>query len=86
MNPLLAIGPRRQSAAKFALSLFLPLFLAAPLAQAQVLTIDTSGKNPPKSNGPVNREYAQIEPTHVDLPKAPLDEKTRLGLIRALQS
>jgi hypothetical protein len=82
MNPLLAIGTRRHIAAKLALS----LFLAVPLAHAQVLTIDTSGKNPPKSNGPVNREYAQIEPTHVDLPKAPLDEKTRLALIRALQS
>ncbi len=69
-------------AGAFALAAFLA---AAPLA-AQVITIDTSGKGPVAANGPIDRQYSQIAPTHVDLPKAPLDPKTRLMLIRELQS
>ena len=62
------------------------LLVALPAA-AQVLTIDTSGKNPNKTtNGPVDRQFQQIQPTSVDLPKTDLDEKSRLILIRALQS
>ena len=36
---------------------------------AQVITIDTSGKGPVAGTGPVDRQYAQIEPTHVELTK-----------------
>jgi len=61
------------------------LLAAAPLA-AQVITIDTSGKGPIAGNGPIDRQYAQIAPTHVELSKAPLDAKTRLLLIREMQS
>jgi hypothetical protein len=53
---------------------------------AQVITIDTSGKGGVAANGPVDRQFAQITPTHVDLPKNELDPKARLDLIRALQS
>lgn len=53
---------------------------------AQVLTIDTSGKVAPTANGPVDRRFQQIEPTHVDLPKAELDTKARYELIRVMQS
>jgi len=61
-------------------------FLAAAALAAQVITIDTSGKGPAAGNGPVDRQYAQIEPTHVELSKTELDAKTRLELIRAMQS
>jgi hypothetical protein len=53
---------------------------------AQVITVDTSGKGPVAATGPVDRRYAQIEPTHVDLPKQELSSKTRLELLRELES
>ena len=53
---------------------------------SQVITIDTSGKGNVATTGPVDRRYAQIEPTHVALDKTELDPKTRLELIRALES
>lgn len=61
------------------------LFSAAP-GFAQVLTVDTSGNGPAATTGQVDRRYAQIEPTHVQLSKTPLDVKTRFELERALQS
>jgi hypothetical protein len=62
-------------------------FLAALPATAQVITIDTSGKNhSPATNAPVDRQFTQIEPTHVDLPNTVLDEKSRLMLIRTLDA
>jgi len=64
----------------------LAALLAAVACPAQVLTVDTSGKGPVASTGQVDRQYAQIQPTHVELTKTELDEKTRLLLIRALQS
>jgi hypothetical protein len=63
----------------------LALMLAAAVASAQVLTIDTSGKGNGAGNGPVDRQFQQVTPTKVDLPKTPLDEKTRLELVRSLQ-
>src|SRR5208283_164830 len=53
---------------------------------AQVITVNTTGKGPVATTGPVDRQYAQIEPTHVELTKTELDTKARLDLIRALQS
>jgi hypothetical protein len=57
-------------------------------ATAQVVTIDTNGRavSPGQSAGTVDRRYAQIQPTHIDLPKSELDGKTRLELIRFLES
>jgi hypothetical protein len=60
--------------------------LSAVPACAQVLTIDTSGKGPAASSGPVDRRYQQITPTHVDFSKTELGTKTRLELERVLQS
>lgn len=68
------------------LGLVLSVGLAAGSLIAQVITIDTSGKGGVANNGPVDRQYAQIVPTHVDLTKSELDAKTRLMLIRALES
>ncbi|HUB00010.1 MAG TPA: hypothetical protein VMA34_16875 [Terracidiphilus sp.] len=62
------------------------VLLAGGAARGQVLTIDTSGKGPVAVSGPVDRRYAQVTPTHIDLSKQELDPKTRLMLIRALQS
>lgn len=62
------------------------LAFAALPAGSQVLTIDTHTGNATTANGNVDRRYAQITPTKVDLPKTGLDTKTRLELIRILQS
>ncbi len=64
----------------------LAAMLAGGTLAAQVITIDTNGKGGVASNGPVEHQYQQIVPTHVDLPKQELDPKTRLMLIRALMS
>lgn len=79
-----AAGPRAISSLACVCALALTL-LSVPGA-AQVLTIDTSGKGPVATSGPVDRRYAQIEPTHVQLSKTPLDVKTRFELERALQA
>lgn len=67
-------------------SVALAALLGAGAGQAQVLTIDTSGKNQPIADGPVQRQYQQIEPTHVQLPKSPLDARTRLLIVRVMQA
>ena len=77
---------RETSLCRAAAACALAALLAAAACPAQVLTIDTSGKGPVANAGPVDRQYAQIEPTHVELTKTELDAKTRLLLIRALQS
>jgi hypothetical protein len=61
--------------------------LAATSAAAQVITIDRNG-NATDANHPgtVDRRFAQIEPTHVDLPKSELDPKTRLEVMRIMQA
>ena len=64
----------------------LAALLGAAVSSAQVLTVDTSGKGGVTTTGPVDRRYAQIEPTHVELSKTALDPKTRIELLRALQS
>ena len=64
--------------------------LAAGAATAQVITVDTkTGKVTNGSTGvagTVDRRFQQIQPTHVPLTKSELDAKTRLELIRLLQS
>jgi hypothetical protein len=64
------------------------MLLAGGTAAAQVITLDTSGKGPVATNGAVwvDRRFAQIQPTHVALPKSVLDAKTRQELIRLLQA
>lgn len=61
-------------------------FVIAPVA-AQVITINTKTNGPVATpEGQVDRRYAQITPTSVELQKNELDGRTRLELIRALQS
>jgi hypothetical protein len=61
--------------------------LVVASTKAQVITVDTGdGKAPAASHGPVDRQFAQITPTHVDLPKTVMDPKTRILLERDLQS
>ena len=60
--------------------------LALP-AHAQVLVIDSNGNAHTTATGaPVDRRFAQIQPTSVALPKVSLNSKSRLDLIRTLQS
>ena len=64
------------------------LCLIALPAAAQI-TMDTRTgvvTNGVRTGATVDRRYQQVEPTHIDLPKAQLDEKTRLELIRLLES
>ena len=72
--------------ARVAVLCALAALFGAGVSFAQVLTVDTSGKGGVATTGPVDRRYAQIEPTHVELGKTELDPKTRLDLIRALES
>jgi len=66
------------------------VLLAAGVAAAQVITIDT--RTGTVTNGTtgtsvsIDRRYAQIQPTHVALSKTELDAKTRLLLIRQMMS
>jgi hypothetical protein len=62
------------------------VLLAAAPAVAQVVTIDTHGNANQGLGATVDRRFAQIEPTHVQLTKSPLDTRTRLELIRQLQA
>jgi len=55
-------------------------------AHAQVITIDTSGKNATTADGTVDRRYQQIEPTHVELAKVEINPKTRTELLRLMQA
>ena len=67
----------------------LAAILAAGPSAAQVITIDTGGGNGPAVAGngqAVDRQFAQITPTHVDLSKTELDPKTRILLERDLQA
>lgn len=63
------------------------MLLTAVPAAGQAITIDTRGKGPVANAGAqVDRRYAQITPTSVPLTKSELDARTRLELIRLLQS
>src|SRR3974390_3183168 len=59
--------------------------LAGASGVAQVVTIDNQGNAVDGNHaGTVDRRFAQIEPTHVELPKTSLDPKTRLEVIRIM--
>ena len=65
----------------------LAALLPAPQADAQVVTIDKNGNASTAGQAaPIDRRFAQVQPTNVPLDTAPLDAKTRLELIRALQA
>jgi hypothetical protein len=70
----------------FSLALGLGGFLAGASASAQV-TIDSSGHvADPNHPGTVDRRFAQIEPTKVELSTATMDAKNRLEVIRIMQA
>lgn len=60
--------------------------LLLPSVPAQVLTIDTSGDGPALNNGPVEKQYQQVEPTKVALGTTPMDMRNRLQLVRTIQA
>ena len=61
--------------------------LAAVPACAQVVTIDSQGRATDAQHpASVDRRFAQIEPTSVDLSKLPMDPKNRQEVIRIMQS
>jgi len=65
----------------------LAVLLVSGVVAAQVVTIDTStGKVKDAPGAPVDRRFAQVEPTNVPLADSELDAKTRLELVRALNS
>ena len=56
-------------------------------AFSQAVTIDSSGRvADPSHPGSVDRRFAQIEPTKVELPTATMDAKNRLEVIRIMQA
>ena len=61
--------------------------LAGLCASAQVITIDNSGRVSDGTHGStVDRRFAQVEPTKVELSKLPMDAKNRQEVIRIMQS
>ena len=69
------------------LAVSLALGLGTRCVPAQVITIDHQGNATDANHpAPVDRRFAQIEPTHVELPKMDLDAKTRQEVIRIMQS
>ena len=83
VRPIVARGNRKLRL--LALAATAGLLLAGSIARSQVITIDTNGKGTVAST-PVSSEYQQIEPTHVQLSRQRLDPKTKLMLIRYLES
>ena len=82
-----AIGSLRGSLLPAVAGCALVLLLAAGSARAQVITVDTGGGNGPvASAGLVDRQFRQVTPTQVDLPKTEIDPKTRILLERDMQS
>jgi hypothetical protein len=63
------------------------VLLPAASSSAQVVTIDHNG-NATDANHPatVDRRFAQIEPTNVELSKTELDAKTRIEVIRIMEA
>ncbi len=90
INPALrstGICSLRISLLRAAAGCALATLLTAGSSVAQVITVDTGGgTGPVAGTGPVDRQFAQVAPTHVDLPKTEMGPKTRMLLIRDLQS
>ena len=85
-DPALRLSASRRSRLLAAACIGFSAFILVP-TQAQVITINTKTNGPIATpEGQVDRRYAQITPTNVALQKNELDGRTRLELIRALQS
>ncbi|MGB8096885.1 MAG: hypothetical protein WCF17_06995, partial [Terracidiphilus sp.] len=59
--------------------------LAAPAARGQVVTIDTNGNPIGAHSAPVDRRFAQIQPTNIQLPKGAMDARAKTALLRNLE-
>jgi hypothetical protein len=55
-------------------------------AHAQVVTIDSHGRPVDGVTSNVDRRFAQVQPTQVELSKRPLDPRSRADLIRSLDA
>jgi len=88
--PALLCPAKTSTARRVTVGCFLAMVLAAGSVAAQVITVDTkTGVVTNSTNGQpgtTDRRYQQIQPTHVPFSKTELDAKTRLDLIRALNS
>jgi hypothetical protein len=62
------------------------LLLSISAANSQVITVDKNGNFSNGTSAPVDRRFAQVQPTKVDLPKSALDARAHQDLIRALMS
>jgi hypothetical protein len=76
----------RLLSATYGCVLLIAFCASAVPAASQAITIDTRTGNVSTTGSTVDRRFAQITPTNVELPKTSLDAKTRLELIRILQS
>jgi hypothetical protein len=86
-NPQTSLGKRARNLPGAAAVCALAILLAGACSGAQVITVNTDGgKGPITSAGPVDRQFRQVTPTHVDLPKTEMDPKTRILLERDLQA
>jgi hypothetical protein len=81
-----AIGPWPKHLRLIARFAAFGVFVFAASATSQVITIDTRGNATTGSGATVDRRYQQIQPTKIPLPSNELDSRTRLELIRYLQS
>ena len=83
--PAVRFGQVQFAASVIALS----ALLASGVSSAQI-TIDTRKSGPiavqEGQESQVDRQYQQIVPTHVELPKGIMDTKTRLELMRVIQA
>lgn len=77
---------RRMFSATCTCACGMALVASALPAGGQAITIDTRTGNVSTAGSTVDRRYAQITPTNIELGKTGLDTKTRLELIRVLQS
>ncbi len=69
---------------RLALGAALVMLLAAPSSRGQAVTIDTHGNPTGAHAATVDRRFAQIQPTSVQLPKGAMDPRSRTALIRSL--
>jgi hypothetical protein len=82
-----SLGGRGRSSPRAVAGCVLAILFAGAWSGAQVITVNTGdGKGPVSSGAPVDRQFRQVTPTHVDLPKTELDPKTRILLERDLQA
>ena len=70
----------------FCLQLLLLVSGAAVIAAGQAITIDKQGNASTGTSAPVDRRFAQIQPTKVQLDNSVMDAKNRQELIRVLQA